>query len=108
MDEKNVFGTGLCGDLEDRARSLIRSTLTPVAPDIEIVDFNLDYVQASSPASISYGCTILVKTGDSSVIRVGARDCDEVLAVYKATTALLDQLPLIEKGKSANRPTPPW
>jgi hypothetical protein len=107
MDEKDVFITGLSRDFEDRARNLVRSTLTPVAPAIDLVALKMESVDASSPASIGYSCTILAKTGEAPVIRAEAQDCDEVLAVYRATTALLDQLPAVETGVRANRAATP-
>jgi|GEM_PF-4012456 len=103
MDKNDVFITGLSRDFEDRARNLVRSTLTSVAPTIDLVALKLESFGASSRSSLGYACTILAKTDQAPVIRARASDCDEILAVYKATSALLNKLPDFEVSEGNRR-----
>ena len=105
MKKEDVIIAGLSGEFKDKARSLVESTLTRIAPAIDIVALKVDYVETSSLPPIGYRCTILVKSDNAPVIRARAQDCDEILAVYRATAALLDQLPDMETGASPNRAT---
>ncbi len=101
MDKDIIVITGNHDGNEEHARQLINSTLTPMESVIEIVAVKVDYNRTVPLVTCNYYCTILLKIEGGAVIRAETRDCDDILAVYKALAKIVDQI-LIETADLGN------
>ncbi len=96
MRKHDDFITNDLKHIEDRAQDLILYTLKSLKSDIDILATRIVPDNPHPPAAIGYCATILMKTLDGNTLRSEARDCDEMLAVYKALAKIIDQVPMIE------------
>ena len=90
--------------IEDYARQLINHTLVPLESAIEIIAVKVDHDMTIPSASIDFHCTILLKIRGGATIRAEARDCDDILAVYRALTKIVDQFPMLNLGDDCDMP----
>jgi len=102
MDKDIVVITGNHEKNEERARQLIGRTLAPLRPEIDIIAVKISQDDVLPLVTYNYHCTILLKIEGGAIIRAEARDCDDILAVYRALAKIVDQIPLRDAGESNN------
>lgn len=91
-----VFANGGLERIERHARKLINRTLAPLNSAIEIVAVKIDHDMAIPSASFDFHCTILLKIEGGATIRGEGRDCDDILAIYRAIAKIIDQIQLTD------------
>ena len=77
--------------IERIARRLVVRTTAHFQPGIEIAGVKNSFGGATPVDAYDYRCTILVKSVSGNTLRSEARDCDEMVAVYKALGDIVDQ-----------------
>lgn len=92
MKIEDVFITCDHSQVEDGARQLVHSTLAVLEPAIDIVAVKVSRDNTSPMATSGFHCTILLRSKDGAITRAEARDCDEMLAVYKALDEIIRQI----------------
>ncbi len=91
-----VFVAGNHEECKWFAHQLINGTLAPLDAEIDTIAVKIDHELAFPLAVTDFHCTIIVKTKGGASIRAEARDCDDILAVYRALAMIVDQVPMIE------------
>lgn len=104
MDKDIVLITGGLEQTEERARQLVNRTLAPLESVIDIIAVKVSHDKTLSSATIGFHCTILLKIEGGATIRAEARDCDDLLAVYRALTKIVDQVPLRDVNAGSGMP----
>jgi hypothetical protein len=99
VNSEYVFLSGGSKKIERQARSLVSNTLSRLDTGISIVAVKINYDDVALEDAFKYHCTILVKLKNGNIMRSKARDCDEMLAIYKALSQTIDLIPL-EKNRT--------
>jgi len=92
MKKENVIITGSLRHTEEYARQLIYRTLVRLDTEVDIIAVKIETDGSPSVAAIGYRCAILAKTACGSTLRSETRDCDEILAVYRALDMLVSKI----------------
>jgi len=93
MNMENILLSGGSKKIESKARSLVSNTLSRLDSGISIMAIKINYDGVTLEDAFKYRCTIMVKLENGNTLRSKARDCDEMLAIYKALSKTIDSLP---------------
>ncbi len=103
MKKNTVFISEDLKQVEDRARNLIHGTLAQLPSVIDTVAMKMNHDPGFPKAAGSYHCTISLRMVGEATLHSEARDCDEMLAVYRALAKIVDQTRLTGMYDDKNR-----